>query len=64
MKKLKLVIVIASIMFAGIVTPANAAQKHRRSTTRAPGLGDVGQFKAAFQADVGKVRLVALVSPT
>ncbi len=64
------VLVFASIVFAVSLPATNAAQKHRRSTsavsrrTRAPELGDVGQFKAAFQADAGKVRLIALVSPT
>jgi hypothetical protein len=69
MKNLKALAVFASIIFAVNLPPTNAAQKHRRSPalsrqTRAPELGDVGQFKEAFQADAGKVRLVALVSPT
>lgn len=64
------VLVFASIVFAVSLPTANAAQKHRRSTnavsrrTRPPEPGDVGQFKAAFQADAGKVRLIALISPT
>ena len=70
MKNLKVLLVFAFIIFAVNLAPANAAQKHRRSSgavsrqTRAPQLGDVEQFKAAFQTDAGKVRLVALVSPT
>lgn len=70
MKNLKVLVVFASILFAVNLPSANASQKHRRSTgavsrqTRAPRLGDVEQFKAAFQTDAGKVRLVALVSPT
>ena len=70
MKNLKVLLVFASILFAANPPSANALQKPRRSTgaisrqTRARQLGDVEQFKAAFQTDAGKVRLVALVSPT
>jgi len=64
MKNLKSLIVLASIIFVITLPPTNAVQKHRRSTAEAPQLGDVSQFKAAFQTDAGKVRLVALVSPT
>jgi len=68
MKNLKVLIAFASIVFAVNLPTATAGQEHRRSVSsasrRAPQLGDVEQFKAAFQADAGKVRLVALVSPT
>ena len=33
-------------------------------TVQKPQLGSVEQFKEAFQNDAGKVRLVALLSPT
>lgn len=70
MKALKMFVVFVSIMFGVSLLPSGAAQKHRRSTTvesrqtGAPRLGNVEQFKEAFQNDAGKVRLVALVSPT
>jgi hypothetical protein len=70
MKNLKVLVVFASILFAINLPSADASQKHRRATgavgrqTRAPQLRDVEQFKAAFQTDAGKMRLVALVSPT
>lgn len=62
-------IVLAAILF-GINSPSNvAAQKRGRAAaaspkTRTPELGSVDQFKVAFQNDTGKVRLVALISPT
>ena len=70
MKKLKVLVVFASIIFgASLLPPTKAAQKDRRSTalsrkTAAPQPGNAGQFKEAFQTDAGKVRLVALLSPT
>ena len=70
MKTLRLLFVFAFCISGVGVLPTNAAQKHRRSTTAvssqagAPRLGNVRQFKEAFQNDAGKVRLVALVSPT
>ena len=69
MKKLRVLVVFASIIFGLSLPPTKAAQKDRRSTavsrkTAAPQLGNAGQFKEAFQADAGKVRLVALISPT
>ena len=70
MKILKMVVVFVSIILGGSLLPGNAAQKHLRSAsaerrqTVTSRLGNVGQFKEAFQKDAGKVRLVALVSPT
>jgi hypothetical protein len=60
---------LAALLFAVSAETSNAAQKRSRSTTasrkaRAPELRSVAQFKDAFQNDTGKLRLVALVSPT
>jgi len=56
------------VFVSGLPSTA-AAQKRGRSTATAgkvrhPEPGSVGQFKDAFQNDAGKVRLVALISPT
>lgn len=69
MKKQWASIVLAAILFGASLPSSNAAQKSSRSTAasrkaRASELGSVEQFKDAFQNDQGKVRLVALVSPT
>ena len=69
MKKLKVLVVFASIIFGVSLPPSKAAQKDRRSTavsrrTAAPQPGNAAEFKEAFQTDAGKVRLVALISPT
>lgn len=69
MKKRWALIVLAVILF-GLNSPSSiAAQNRGRAAAatrkaRAPELGSVEQFKVAFQSDTGKVRLVALVSPT
>jgi hypothetical protein len=57
------------ILFSITAIISNAAQESVRSNAlsrkeEAPQLGSVQQFKEAFRKDVGKVRLVALVSPT
>jgi len=69
MKRKWALILLAAILFAFSAETSNAAQKRRRSTTAsrkapAPELGSVAQFKDAFQNAPGKLRLVALVSPT
>jgi hypothetical protein len=69
MKRQWALILLAAILFAFSAETGNAAQKRSRSTTasrkaRAPELGSVAQFKDAFQDGAGKLRLVALVSPT
>jgi hypothetical protein len=69
MKKQWVLILLAAILFGVSADTCNAALKSGRSTaanrrTRTPGLRSVDQFKEAFQKDAGKVRLVALVSPT
>ena len=69
MKRQWALIVLAVILLGVSLPSSNAAQKRRRSAatsreSRTPELGTVEQFKASFQTDVGKVRLVALVSPT
>jgi hypothetical protein len=69
MRKQWVPIVLAAILIVGTLPSSIAAQKRGRSgaasrKTRAPELGRIDQFKEAFQNDAGKVRLVALVSPT
>lgn len=68
MKKQWALIVIATIIF-GINSASGVAQKRGRAAvvrpkTQTPELGSVDQFKVSFQNDTGKVRLVALISPT
>jgi hypothetical protein len=46
------------------LSSASAPTVPRRLTTPPARLGTVADFKTAFQNDQGKVRLVALVSPT
>ena len=62
-------IALAAILFAISAATGNAAQKPGRSaavgrTSRIHELVRVDQLKEVFQGDSGKVRLVALVSPT
>ncbi len=69
MKKQSALILLAVTLFALSADISNAAQKRGRSAavsrqTRIPELGSVDQFREAFQNDDGKVRLVALISPT
>lgn len=69
MKRQWALMLSAAILFAFSAETSKAAQKRGRPTTasrkaRAPELGSVAQFKDAFQNDAGKLRLVALVSPT
>jgi hypothetical protein len=69
MKRLWALIVLAAIAFGVSLPGSNAAQKASRSTAisrnaRAARLGGVEQFKEGFRYDAGKVRLVALISPT
>ena len=69
MKKQFALIVLASFLF-GINSPSSvAAQKRDRAAAasrkvRTSDLGTVDEYKAAFQNDTGKIRLVALISPT
>jgi hypothetical protein len=70
MRKQWALIVLAAILMGDTLPSSIAAQKRGRSAAaaspkaRAPELGSVKQFKEAFQNDIGKVRLVALISPT
>ena len=61
--------VLAAMVFVLSLPSSSGAQKRGRSTAtsrkvRAPQPRSVDQFKDAFQNDSGKVRLVALISPT
>jgi hypothetical protein len=60
---------LAAILLGISAVEANASQKpnrlasaSRKSRISAP--GSVDQFRKAFENDAGKVRLVALISPT
>ena len=68
MKKQWAMIVLAVIVFSLTTDRSDAAQKRSRPTAsrkpRVSELRSVEGFKAAFQNGKGKVRLVALVSPT
>jgi hypothetical protein len=69
MKKQLVLILLAVILFGISADTCNAAQRSGGSAAasrreRMPELRSVDQFKEAFQKDAGKVRLVALVSPT
>lgn len=69
MKKRSVLILLAVTLFALSADTSNAAQKRSRSAavsskTRIPELDGVDRFREAFQNDAGKVRLVALISPT
>jgi hypothetical protein len=69
MRKQWTLIVLVAILLGVSAQPGEAAQKHGRSTSaeresRTHELGSVEQFKDAFQNDAGKIRLVALISPT
>ena len=69
MKKRSALIFLAVALIALSAETSNAAQKRGRSAavsrqTRTPELGSVDRFKEAFQNDEGKVRLIALISPT
>lgn len=64
-----LVLILGAIVFGLSLPSSNIAQKRSRSRAvihkaRGVHLSSVEQFKEAFQNDAGKVRLVALVSPT
>jgi len=57
------------VTFALSADTGNAAQKRDRPAaasrrTPTPELGSIERFREAFQNDEGKVRLVALISPT
>jgi hypothetical protein len=69
MKKQSTLILLAVVLFALSADTSYAAQKRGRSAvvsrqTRTPELGNVDRFREAFQNDEGKVRLIALISPT
>jgi len=69
MKKQSTLILLAVVLFALSADTGKAAQKRDRSAaassqTRTPELGSIERFREAFQNDEGKVRLVALISPT
>jgi len=69
MKKQWALILLAAILLSLSADRSNAAQKRSGSTSasrkaRGVELRGVERFKDVFQSDQGKVRLVALVSPT
>ena len=69
MRKHWTLIGLAAMLLVATLPSSNAAQSRGRSTVasryhRALELGTAEQFKGAFQRDAGKVRLVALISPT
>ena len=69
MKKQSALMLFAVMVFALSADTGNAAQKRDRPAavsrhTRTPELGSIDRFKEGFQNDEGKVRLVALISPT
>jgi len=69
MKKQWALILLTAILLSLSADRSNAAQKRNRATSasrkaRALELRGVEQFKDVFQSDEGKVRLLALVSPT
>jgi hypothetical protein len=69
MKKQSALILLAVMVFALSADTGNAGQKPDRSAamnrqTRTPELGSIDRFREVFQNDEGKVRLVALISPT
>ena len=69
MKKQSALILLAVVLIALSADTGKAAQKRDRSAaasrqTRTPELGSIERFREAFQNDEGKVRLVALISPT
>ena len=68
MRKQWLLIVLAAIVVEVSLSPRYSAQNHSRSIiVNRSGVAQpasVEQFKEAFQKDAGKVRLVALLSPT
>ena len=61
-------ILLAAILLDISTAEANASQKPNRVSTASRKariqLRNVDQFKEAFQNDAGKIRLIALVSPT
>ena len=69
MKRQLLLMTLVAVMPRIGILPAALARNTSTATAlqqraRRVRLGDVRQFKTAFQKDQGKVRLVALVSPT
>jgi hypothetical protein len=69
MKRHVALVALAAIVFSITVQPANSARRRPTSiasslSDQSVKLGNVVQFKTAFQNDQGKARLVALVSPT
>ena len=69
MKKQSTLMLLAVVLFALSADTGKAAQKRDRLAavsrqTRTPELGSIERFREAFQNDEGKVRLVALISPT
>jgi len=69
MKRQFLLMTLAAVVLGIGILPAALARKTSTASAlqqraRRVRLGDVRQFKTAFQKDQGKVRLVALVSPT
>jgi hypothetical protein len=59
---------LAAVLLGVSVSEAKASQKPNRVSTASRKariqLRNIDQFKEAFQNDAGKIRLVALVSPT
>lgn len=69
LRRALVLIFVAALLSVTSTAHQNAAQKSHRSRPASRAslvheLVDVGQLKKLFQNDAGKIRLVALVSPT
>lgn len=69
LRRALVLIFVAALLSVTSTAHQNYAQKSHRSrrashTLRVHELVDVDQLRKRFQSDAGKVRLVALVSPT
>ena len=69
LKDVAITLLLGVILFGLGSLRSNAAQKPRRSASARrqaviPELNTIDQLKEAFERDAGKVRLVALLSPT
>ncbi len=69
LKVAALTILVGTVVIGHAPSPSSAAQKSRRSVSARRNaaileLGSIDQLKDAFERDAGKLRLVALLSPT
>ena len=69
LKDAAIALLLGAILFGLGSLRSNAAQKARRSASARrqaaiPELNTIDQLKEAFERDAGKVRMVALLSPT